>query len=257
MLKTYVLNLDRHVSRLKTLGAQLDAQNIVWHRFRAIDGAGGDEAYLNDLVAPQGPIPRMPTGARACTASHILILRDFVASNAEHALVLEDDAEPSPRLGVDLAQVIRAAPTGVLNINRQPSSGAKKKIIVRKAGNTRQGAYDITDLIGIHYGTAGYVVDKASAQTILDMYPHPDIPIDHMLFNPNISRLSDSVPVRQLFPALVRPAGGLVSSIQEVPVAKSDTIRNKLKRARSEFLIVPRVLAGLLLGRYEIKVLEF
>ncbi len=39
MIKTYVLNMDRHVDRLAKIARQLDAQGIVWERFAAVDAA--------------------------------------------------------------------------------------------------------------------------------------------------------------------------------------------------------------------------
>lgn len=257
MIKTYVLNLDRHTERLEKLKEHLDQHNLQWVRFPAVDGTQVSSEYLDSLVAVKGPIPRMPIGARACTASHILILRDFIKSAATHALILEDDAELSDDLSPVLTSLIEAAPMGILNINRQPSSKNKKSLIVRKTASFSVAHFAIHDLVGIHYGTAGFVIDKISAQKVLDLYPYPDVPIDHMLFNPNISKIYGKIPVRQLFPALVRPSGKLSSSIQHEPVENSNSFKNKFKRAKAELRIVPRLIFGLLFQRYMVKVLEF
>lgn len=55
----------------------------------------------------------------------------------------------------------------------------------------------------------------------------------------------------------MRPRANEASSIQTVPVAGSDRLGNRLKRAKAEVAIVPRVLLGLACRRYAVKVLDF
>jgi len=235
---------------------QLSETDLDWARFPGIDAGEVGDAFLDSYVARQGPIPRMPIGARACTAGHFQILKDFVASDASHALILEDDAVISERLAEDLPNLISAAGDGIINISRQIPSGSEKKLIVKSNGLKMNGYY-IPELVGIHYSGAGYTVDRNAAETLLKMFPYPNMPVDHILFNPNVSDIAKHVPVRQLFPALVRPRETLVSSIQTVPVDGSKKLRNRLKRAKAEISIAPRLLLGLLTGRYEILRLDF
>lgn len=256
-LITYVLNLDRHSDRLAAIGAQLDAQGVDWVRSRAIDAKSIGEQELDQMVARSGPIPRMPDTARACTAGHFEIVKSFLKTDATHALVLEDDAVLSPHFASDLAAIIESAGRGVLNLNRQPASGSTKKLVVRARDNRPIQTFVTPELIGIHYGTAGYVMDREAAQKILDLFPYPNMPIDHILFNPNVSSLGRHIPVRQLFPALVKPSEALTSSIQTVQVEGARSFRNQLRRAKAEISIVPRILMGLLFKRYEIRTLDF
>lgn len=256
-IAVFVLNLDRHTDRMARVAAELTQQGIHWTRFAAVDASACSDAELDGMVAPHGPIPRMPRGARACTASHFQIYRTFLASDAAHALVLEDDCELSPRLAADLPRIIAASPWGVTNMNRQNSRGPQKRLIVRKEAASEVGQYALHDLVGIHYGTAGYVIDRAAAALMLELYPLPDAPIDHLLFNPNISKLYGKTPIRQVFPALVRPREDIKSSIQHAPVDGSGRFFNRLKRAKAEVAILPRLLAGYLIGLYDVKTLEF
>lgn len=253
---TYVLNLDRHPDRLARMAEQLDAQGMVWVRFPAVDGAGLSDADLDRLVAPSGPIPRMPRGARACTASHIAILRQFLAGGADYALILEDDAEIASELGESLEAILAAGDFDILNLNRQTPRGRDKRLVVRRKASLRVGGFAVHDLVGIHYGTAGYVISRLAAQAVLERYARPDMPIDHILFNPNVSDLFGTLRIQQLFPALVRPRADKASSIQTVPVAGSDRLANRLKRAKAELSIVPRLLVGLAIRRYAVKALE-
>lgn len=256
-LLTYVLNLDRHPERLATIAAQLDAQGADWVRFAAVDGAKLSEEALDCLVARSGPIPRMTRGARACTASHILIFRQFLETTADYALVLEDDAALAPTLAVDLAALVAAGGFDILNINRQTPSGQTKRLIVRRRPTLEMAGFAVHDLVGIHYGTAGYVISRHAAQVVLDLYPMPDVPIDHILFNPNLSKLFGRIRIQQLFPALVRPKEGLVSSIQNTKVEGAGSLKSRLNRAKAEVAIVPGLLLGIASGRYDLRKLGF
>lgn len=256
-LATFVLNLDRHPDRLARIAAQLSGLGLEWVRFPAIDGSNMPDNELDQLVAPIGPIPRMPRGARACTASHIAMLQRFLDTGADYALILEDDAELAPGLGQDLQTILTAGDFDILDINRQTPSSPTKRLVVRRKATLEVGRYAVHDLGGIHYGTAGYVISRRAAGVVLNLYPRPDMPIDHVLFNPNVSKLFGKLRIQQLFPALVRPREGEASSIQTAPVAGSDRLGNRLKRAKAEIAIAPRLLAGLAVGRYSVKRLEF
>lgn len=256
-LSTYVLNLDRHPDRLARMAEQLDVQGIEWVRFPAVDASKLSDEVLDTLVAPRGPIPRMPRGARACTAGHMAILRDFLAADADYALVLEDDAVLARTLGEDLGRLLTAGTFDILNLNRQTPRGAEKRLVVRRRPALKVGGLAVHDLVGIHYGTAGYLISRGAAQVVLDLYPRPDTPIDHILFNPNVSKVFGRIRIQQLFPALVQPREGLVSSIQNEPVAEARKLRRKLQRAWTEVAIAPRLLLGMMIGFYAVRKVDF
>ena len=256
-LATFVLNLDRHPARLQKMVNQLSDQGLQWERYPAIDAAKLSPADLDKLVAPAGPIPRMPLGARACTASHIAMLGHFLQTEASHALILEDDAELAPEMGRTLRRILDEGGVEILNINRQTPRGQDKRLVVGRRSRLYVNGQSVYDLVGIHYGTAGYVISRTAAQAVLKQYQHPNMPIDHILFNPNVSRLFGTVRIEQLFPALVQPRESEVSSIQNVPVAGSGKLQSRLKRAKAELSIAPRLLVGLAFGRYQVKTLDF
>lgn len=256
-LATYVLNLDRHQDRLARMAEQLDAQGIKWVRFPAIDGSNLSDEELDKLVAPRGPIPRMTRGARACTASHIAILRDFLETDSDYALVLEDDAVLTATLGDDIEALLSVGTFELLNLNRQTPRGPEKRLVVRRRPALVAGDFAVHDLAGIHYGTAGYLISRDAAQVVVNVYPRPDLPIDHILFNPNVSKIFGCIRIQQLFPALVRPREGMVSSIQTSNVVGIRSPKNRLRRAWAEVAIVPRLLMGLALGKLEFKSLAF
>lgn len=254
---TYLLNLDRNPDRLAKLTNQLSAQSVKWERFVAIDGSAMAPQDLDKMVSRDGPIPRMPVGAQACTASHMQILQAFLLTDHTHAVVLEDDAVLAPDFAQGVEALMTSGVTGLININRQTPSGEKKRLIVRMDIRIEFGSYKIYDLKGVNYGCAGYVIDRKSATQILNDYPHPNMPIDHIMFNPNVSTLFSKMPISQMFPALVKPDISMTSSIQTVAVAGANKMKNRIKRLRAEVSIVPRLLVGIALMHYQVRVLEF
>lgn len=255
---TLVLNLDRHTERLATLGAALDAQGITWSRFAAIDASNVSDEDLDRMVAVSGPIPRMPRGARACTAGHMKMLAQIADGPDDFTLILEDDAEVSPHLRTVLEDLLERGSFDILNLNRQaPTKRPQKKLIVGSKARDFGESGEVRDLVGIHYGTAGYLVSRSAAGQIISVCPRPNMPIDHVLFNPNISPLFGRIRIEQLFPALVRPSEGLTSSIQLAPVDEAASTRNRLKRAIAEIGIIPRLLMGLATRNYRVCDLEF
>ena len=253
----YVLNLDRHPDRLKTMAEQLNAVAMPWKRFSAIDGSSMDQDELDALVTRDGPIPRMPVGAQAVTVSHLKILEAFLQTNDTHAVVLEDDAVLAADFAIAVLRLIENDAEGLVNINRQPPSGEIKKLIVGKRISVRFGEYTLYDLKGVNYGAAGYVIDRSAAKQILLDYPVPNMPIDHIYFNPNVSVLFGKFPIRQMFPAVTKPADGIVSSIQMVPVEGASRLSNRIKRLWAEVAIAPRLFAGVIFGRYQFLELRF
>ena len=94
-LQTWVINLDRAPERLQRISSQLQRLQLSYMRLPAVDAraltpmqrATLDEAGYR---RKHGMTPIM--GELGCYLSHVEVMRLFLASSAEFALVLEDDA---------------------------------------------------------------------------------------------------------------------------------------------------------------------
>ncbi|MCJ8052586.1 glycosyltransferase family 25 protein [Shinella curvata] len=96
-IRTYVINLDGSDARLAGLRTKLEAFGIDFERVAAVDGRAYDLASLPDydLAAAKRFMGRGLVGGEiGCYYSHLKAARTFLQSDARHALVLEDDAEP-------------------------------------------------------------------------------------------------------------------------------------------------------------------
>lgn len=254
---TFVLNLDRHHDRLAQIGQSLDALGLSWRRFPGLDALEVSDARLDRMVARNGPMPPFLRGARACTAGHMLMLAEIADGPDDHVLVLEDDADPSPALVRVLDALLARRDFDILNINRQRSRHRTRRLFVGRVEQDHGPLGVIRDLQGIHYGTAGYVIGREAARRVLSLCPRPDMPIDHVLFNPNISPVFGTMRIEQLFPALVRPRDGVATSIKIIPPGMTIPLTDKLRCRWSEYRILPRLLAGMAAGRYRLRRLDY
>ena len=89
-----MINLDRAPERLARISAQLQHLRLPYTRLAAVDAKALTPAQTAALDEPafhrkhgMTPVP----GELGCYLSHIEVMRAFLASNAEFALVLEDD----------------------------------------------------------------------------------------------------------------------------------------------------------------------
>jgi GR25 family glycosyltransferase involved in LPS biosynthesis len=81
VIQKYLINLDSRPDRLETSTKQLRNLGIDFHRISAIDGKGlpGNRFLTSNVLA--------------CWQSHLLAYKTFLSTNAEYALILEDDFE--------------------------------------------------------------------------------------------------------------------------------------------------------------------
>lgn len=116
-MKTYLINLDRSVERLKDMNSKAQAIGISFERVKAVDGGKLDNLE-NYCQVPNNHYPYVLTaGEVACFLSHRKCWEKLVESSQDWALILEDDcifsARATPYLsntdwipaGVDLIQL--------------------------------------------------------------------------------------------------------------------------------------------------------
>ena len=255
----YFLNLDRHKDRLDNMAAQLDALGLTWERVAAIDAALTTEGTLNAYVDAVGPIPRMGAGARACTVGHFKMWIKFLETDAPVAFILEDDVRISDKFPAFVKAALHYSnEVDILNFNRQNSMHEHKKLVVSKTKPITDDAFEGKRLLGPHYGTAGYMITRRTAERLCTQIKRTNVPIDHLLFNPNVSSFNRSSRIYQAFPAMVEPAmEKFQTSIQEESIPRSRAWHRKLMRAYYETNRIPAMGLQYLLGRVEIKVLKF
>lgn len=102
----FVLTLPDDADRRAPLLAELDRQQIAYRLFYGIDGRAGlspeHEAMVDRAAAARTMRRRLTDGELACALSHRAIYQQILDEGLPAALILEDDAIISPRLGAFL-----------------------------------------------------------------------------------------------------------------------------------------------------------
>ncbi len=162
-LLTLVINLDRAADRMAHMQMLLARAGIAYTRVPAVDGATlqrphpdfseGHFRHLHGrLWAPK---------ELGCYLSHIECLRTFLASDASHALILEDDVRFEP----DLLQVLAQARPHARHWNMlrlsTVNSGHWWPVRALERGQ-------LAVCLTREKGAGGYLVDRIAAQRMVD-----------------------------------------------------------------------------------------
>lgn len=253
-----VINLDRRSDRLDFMAGQLDAMGVVWTRVSATDATLAAEAELAAIVDLDDPLIRMGRGSQACAVSNFRVFRALADSEAPAALVLQDDSELSP----EIAGFVRAAdwiPAGIGLVQFEKwSRRATSKLLGPPLGASPVPGRTIRRLHSRIGGAGAYVVTREAARRFLAHGGRLRFPIDHFLFNLNLSPEARAVGVAMVCPALARQAWGQLSSdISPGTKAKAKPLAARLRRGLSEINLVPAQLSAILVGGARVRPVDF
>jgi glycosyl transferase family 25 len=201
-MRVFLINLARRPDRLRNMLAQLADLDIATQRVNAIDAKHTSDAVADRNFSAGGPLGPIPKGDKCCTLSHMRAWRAFLASGNSHGLILEDDVALDPQ-GVALLHDAGWIPPSVGLLKIEHYGPENQRVLLDgmiDAGCGRQ----IGRLRSRHTGAAAYIISRRTAQQLLS-WPGPwTLPVDHMLFNPNNSPLTESLRPYQLTPAMAR-----------------------------------------------------
>ncbi|TCR76723.1 glycosyltransferase family 25 protein [Rhizobium sp. BK376] len=177
-IPVYLINLDRAPDRLQTMDRQLHAAGIMYERVIAVEG---DELIfphaLYDEKGFRWRHGKLTNPAEVgCYLSHIDCARRLLASNNDHALVLEDDL----LLPGDLAAIISAsiAEGDLWDILRLSTVNRGRKFIAKQLTPQRALAVSLTR----EKGSGAYLINRRAAtwlcRTLVPMCLPYDIAFD-------------------------------------------------------------------------------
>ncbi len=192
----FVINLARDVERRVRMEAVLNELQL---DFKIVDAVIGSEldperlAFFEHLTEMH-----LRPAEYGCMLSHIECWRTFLASDADRALVCEDDIHVAPHIMACLAAL--DFPVDGPAIVRLEGFGSFTTFSVRPRQTI--GRYGIHRMFTDHGGTAGYVIDRRSAQFLLEAAPGFRNAIDIEMFFPT-RRSFSGLDVYQFIPALI------------------------------------------------------
>jgi glycosyl transferase family 25 len=249
-MQIYLINLARRPDRLAAMQARAGALGLALTRVEALDAAaqpGAADAWFS----VGGPLGEIPGGDKACLVSHRKAWEQFVASGDAHAVFLEDDVRLSAAAGALLGDD-GWVPQGIGVVKLEHYGPVGQRVLLRDLRSVGED-FRLGRMLSRHTGAAAYLLSRAAAEMLLAQTRF-DLPVDHLLFNPNNSRLFARLAPWQLLPAIARQEQfvGAPSDIEGTRVKLRQMswtyVKRELVRAAYDVRLVPRQVAAMLGG---------
>jgi len=248
----YLINLARRPDRLAAMALQAEKLGLSLTRRNARDARDVDGGTLAHWFQSGGPLGEIPRGDQCCSLSHRDAWQALHDSGADYAAVLEDDVVLK-----DGARFVLAGsdwiPKGVDLIKLEHYGPPGQSVLLSNFVEIGRG-FKIARMHSRHTGAAAYILSRCAAETLLAI-PQFDLPVDHLLFNPNNSKVFARLQPWQLLPAVARQQDfiGDKSDIEgwRVGLRKFDLTyaKRELVRFGYDLKLLPRQLALLAAGR--------
>jgi glycosyl transferase, family 25 len=211
----YLINLAERTDRLMRAQAEFDRIGVKFTRIAAIDKNNAARG-LEDYKLRPFPSFTLTDGEKACLLSHFKAWTEFLATQEQHCLILEDDVVPSAALKDFLDHF---NPKG-LKANTIRLETYLRLVSLSRSPTLRVGNIVIHKIHSSHWGAASYIMSRAFAKRVLEAPSLPLLPADHLLFDP-ISPFFDNQRTYQAVPALCIQ-GDRIAPLQDQEIFDSD-----------------------------------
>ncbi|EKF43335.1 MAG: glycosyltransferase family 25 protein [Pigmentiphaga sp.] len=198
-MQVYIINLDRSPGRMAFMRQQCEALSLDFERIPAVDGDTIDA----ETLARHG----LSVGATACFMSHRLTWERLLSSEAERALILEDDAVLQP----SLADLVRNDDWFPANADIVRAEATGQKQILSLDPIEIPGGRVLRQLYSDCWGCAGYIITRDVARRLLAMTEDFTEAVDMVVFS---NEFVAQARVYQMAPAPVMQK----STVQELAV---------------------------------------
>lgn len=248
-MQVLLINLARRRDRLDAMTAQLTRLALSATRIPALDANTVSQNLLAQFFSASGPLGTVPKGDQCCSLSHRRAWSVFLAGSEPYATVLEDDVILDPATApllrhcdwigddVDVVKLEHFGPQ-----NQRVLVGERRPVPCGR---------NIAPILSRHTGGGAYVISRAAAIKLLAV-EHWSVPVDHLLFNPNVSPLAEDLRAFQLLPAIARQGEG-PSDIRHWRLADRrpnlKLVRREIVRAYYECRLLPKQIAAVLGGK--------
>jgi glycosyl transferase family 25 len=198
-MRVFLINLARRPDRLKAMRMAGTRLGLDFTRVEALDARA--TGPLTDIFAQGGPLGEIPRGDKACLVSHRMAWEQFVASGDSHAAFLEDDVVLSPSAS-RFFEDARWIPAGI-DVVKLEHYGPPGQIVLLSDFRDVGSGFRLAKMHSRHTGAAAYILTRQAAEMLLKERQF-NLPVDHLLFNPNNSSLFAKLSPWQLLPAIAR-----------------------------------------------------
>ena len=178
----YLINLERAKDRLASAKEAFNKIGLIYNLETAVDGKEISLPHQNYSELKYNLLHGKKTnlGELGCYLSHLNVLRKFLKTNEELALVCEDDIE----FNDDIVEIIKSALSSGINFDLLRLSGGSDRdkekgmpIKLKKIHND----FFLSLNFGFKSGTGCYLINRYGAQKILEKIKKMSLPIDHAM----------------------------------------------------------------------------
>lgn len=249
-MKIYVINLARRSDRHAAMSLQLRKLGLSFETITAIDANTVSASWIAQTFTKRGPLGVLPKGDQCCSISHKKAWATFLASGEEHGVFLEDDVlldSAAATLLSDLSWL----PKGVDVMKLEHFGPQSQRVLVGSKTEIGRGRM-IAPILSRHTGAAAYILSRKAAEQLMGV-KRWSVPVDHLLFNANVSKVAASLKPYQLLPAIARQKQDAASDIRAWRLATNQfslsLILREIVRAYFEIRLVPKQIAAVLFAQ--------
>lgn len=165
-IRAYVINMDAARERWRLMEEQLQRLDMDYERFPGVNGRALDASHpdFSDTSYKLLHGRRFNAGEIGCYLSHVGALKAFLATDRDHALILEDDVAIDPATPHLIAEAVAAGGWDVLRLS---TVNRGRKFPYRKLSNGHALAVALTR----EKGAGAYVVNRKAAQWMASLLP--------------------------------------------------------------------------------------
>jgi len=197
-MRTYLINLARRPDRLAAMVRQAGS---TLERVEALDARAAEPEAIDRWFENGGPLGEIPKGDKACLLSHRRAWEMFLATDDRHAAFLEDDVRLSPNAAALLTD--DGWIPGDVQVVKLEHYGPRGQRVLLSTMHAVSSGFQLGRMLSRHTGAAAYILSRPAAELLLRQTRF-DLPVDHLLFNPNNSKLFAQLSPWQLVPAIAR-----------------------------------------------------
>lgn len=244
-----VINLARRPERLAHIAKQLNAIGVDWRLFPAHDMLTVDRKMLANKVSAHDHVRTMGLGSQCCALTNLDIFSWMVAEDVPAALVVQDDAELSPDIKSFLATLDWLPDDAHIVQFEKSGRHSSTRLLGPAIGQMPVPGRRLHRLFSRTGGAACYLITRAGAAAILAQDTTVKMPIDHLLFSPNLSPVFGDLGVCIVNPGLARQMDDTFESdLTGERAQRRKNPKEKLRRLWQDINRVPQQLVAMARG---------